>query len=102
MSDFSLPSFIAAKGTGTLLRIVISPQAKRSVIVGPHADRLKVSISAPPVDGKANREVVVFFSKLTRIPKSKISLVKGERSREKTMYFQEIEPEELVRRLEIT
>ena len=46
-------------------------------------DRLKVRIAAPPVDGSANLEVTRFFSKLLKIPKSAISIIRGQTSQNK-------------------
>ena len=67
------------------LRVYIQPNAHKSEIVGFHNGELKLKICSPPVDGKANKEVIKFLSKLFGIAKSKVLLLKGEKSRHKVI-----------------
>ena len=76
-----------AKQGGVLLRIYVQPRASRNMICGTHGDSLKVAITAPPVDGKANKAVLQFFATLFSIPKREIVLRSGEHSRSKTLMF---------------
>ena len=48
-------------------------------------DRLKIALAAPPVDGKANRELIAFLAKRLGLPKTAIDLVKGQNSRMKSV-----------------
>lgn len=48
-------------------------------------DRLKVTITAPPVDGKANAHLIRWFAKLCKVPKSSVEVVSGEANRNKTI-----------------
>jgi uncharacterized protein (TIGR00251 family) len=66
-----------------LIELYIQPGAKVSQIVGCHDGRLKIKISSPPVDGKANQEVVDFFAKLFNIARRDVELISGEKSRNK-------------------
>lgn len=66
-----------------IIDIYVQPGAKISQIIGIHGERLKIKISSPPVDGKANHEVIEFFSQLLNISRRDISLVSGEKSRNK-------------------
>ena len=68
---------------GLLLRLYIQPKASRDSLVGLHGDELKVAITAPPVDGKANSHLITFLAKQFRVPKSQVIVVKGETSRHK-------------------
>ena len=70
-------------GADLRLRIFLQPKAAKDHIVGLHADELKVSITAPPVDGQANAHLLKFLSKLFNVPKSSIVLEKGELNRHK-------------------
>ena len=68
------------------LALKVIPNAKKSEAVGweedPRAGRaLKLRIAAPPVEGKANKVVVLFLSAWLDIPRSSISLLRGESSR---------------------
>jgi len=65
------------------LKVYINPKAKKNEIVGIFNGYLKIKISSPPVEGKANKTLLQFLSKLFNIPKSKIKIAKGEKSKEK-------------------
>lgn len=61
------------------------PGAKRSQISGLHGERLKVALAAPPVDGKANAELLRFFAQLLALPRAKVVLASGATSRDKRL-----------------
>ncbi|MCE0494126.1 DUF167 family protein YggU [Vibrio salinus] len=65
------------------LRLYIQPKASRDSIIGIHGDELKVAITAPPVDGKANACLIKFLSKQCKVAKSHITIEKGEQGRHK-------------------
>ena len=73
------------KSGDVLLRIHVQPKSSRNKIVGLHGDALKISITAPPTDGKANSELIVFLAKKLGIPKADISLKSGRQSRNKSL-----------------
>ena len=66
-----------------LLTVYIQPRASRNRIAGLHGDALKICITAPPVDNKANGAVIDFLSKFFKISKSNISIKSGKQSRTK-------------------
>ncbi|WP_370737050.1 DUF167 family protein YggU [Vibrio gazogenes] len=66
-----------------ILRLYIQPKASRDNIVGLHGDELKIAITAPPVDGKANAHLIKFLSKQFKVAKSSIEIEKGELGRHK-------------------
>ncbi|MDF0532792.1 YggU family protein [Shewanella yunxiaonensis] len=66
-----------------LLCLYIQPKASRDQWVGIHGDELKVAITAPPVDGKANAHLEKWLAKAFRVPKSQVQIVKGELGRHK-------------------
>lgn len=68
-----------------MLHILVQPKAGKDDIVGPHGDELKVRVKAPPVDGEANQALIKFFSKIFKVPKSRITIVSGEASRHKRL-----------------
>ncbi len=68
------------------IKIRVIPRAKKNEIVGEMPDgALKIKLKAPPVDGKANGELVKFLSEEFGIAKSKIEIVRGEKGRNKTI-----------------
>lgn len=68
---------------GLVIQLHIVPNAKKSEIVGIHGAALKIKISSPPVDGKANEEIIRFFSSLFGIPKNHVELLSGATSKSK-------------------
>lgn len=65
--------------------IYVQPGAKKSCYVGIHDNRPKIKIAAIPSDNAANIEVCKFFAEILNIPKSKVSIFKGNTSRLKTL-----------------
>jgi uncharacterized protein (TIGR00251 family) len=84
---------------GVQLQLHVQPGASRTGIAGLHGDALKVRITAPPADGRANRELLDFLAEVLGVARSRIALVKGESGRRKTVVVQGIELEETRRRL---
>lgn len=74
---------------GLRLRIFLQPKASRDQIVGLHDGELKITITAPPVDGQANAHLFKLLSKLFKVPKSSIVLEKGELQRHKQIFIPE-------------
>ena len=69
-----------------LLNIRVQPRASQDEIVGPHGtDSLKVRITAPPVDGKANAHLIKFLAKAFGVPKNQVELIKGSTGRDKRL-----------------
>lgn len=73
------------QGTALLLNVHVQPGASRDEIVGMHGDRVKIRISAPPVDGKANRHLIEFLADSFGVPRAQVTLVRGESARTKTV-----------------
>lgn len=69
----------------TYLNVHIQPRAKKTEIVGMHGDKLKIKIAAPPVDNLANEELIKFLAQHYDIPKNKIELIRGHKSRDKVL-----------------
>ena len=80
-------SVIHAGDNGALLNIRLTPKAKKDQIGPIHDDRLKISVTSPPVEGKANKHLIRILSKKTGVAKSSIEIVSGETAREKTVLF---------------
>lgn len=73
------------QGTSLTLDLQIQPGAARDEFVGAHGERLKVRITAPPVEGRANRHLVDYLAEAFGVPRSRITLVRGETGRAKTV-----------------
>jgi len=68
-----------------VLRCHVQPKSSRDEIVGLHDDRLKVRITAPPVEGKANRHLVAFLARAFGVSRSAVSIVEGDSGRRKVV-----------------
>lgn len=68
-----------------MLHLHVQPKGSKSRIVGLHDGRLKLSVSSPPVDGKANKAVVAFLASLLGVHKNDVELKSGLQSRKKTV-----------------
>jgi len=64
--------------------ILVQPRASR-VALSLHGDLLKVAVTAPPVDGKANAAVIEALAGALRVPRSAIEIARGETGRRKTV-----------------
>ena len=65
------------------LRLHLQPKAKKDEFVGPHGDALKIRITAPPVDGKANAHLVKFLAHQFGVSQRQVQIVAGDSSRQK-------------------
>ena len=68
---------------GILLSIRVVPRAGRSGLAGTRGDALLVRLHAPPVEGAANAELIGVIATALDVPKRAVSIVAGERSRQK-------------------
>lgn len=80
-----MASWYRREGNSLYLQLHVRPGAKKNEYAGLHGDRLKLKIHAPPVDGKANAELVEFISQQFNIGKSSITLLHGTQGRDKTL-----------------
>lgn len=68
-----------------VLHVYVQPRASRDEVVGPHGNYLKVRITAPPVEGKANTHLLKFLAKVFGVSHQQISLVSGQQGRHKQL-----------------
>ena len=71
------------QGEDLLLRLYLQPKASRDQFIGLHGEELKITITAPPVDGKANAHLIKFLSKQFSVAKNALQVEKGLQSRHK-------------------
>ena len=70
---------------GVRFSVRVHPRAKKNAITGEVGGAIKLAITAPPVDGKANQACIDFFAKFLKVPRSSITIAAGETSRNKTL-----------------
>lgn len=73
------------EGPDLWLAVHIQPGARQDGIVGPHGDRLKIRITAPPADGKANAHLIRFLADCFGVPAADVELLAGNGGRDKRL-----------------
>jgi uncharacterized protein (TIGR00251 family) len=66
-----------------ILKVYLQPKSSKNEVVGPYRDGIKVKVTAPPTEGKANEALIKFLAKEFKISASSIEILKGHNSREK-------------------
>ncbi|MGI9104426.1 MAG: DUF167 domain-containing protein [Terriglobales bacterium] len=85
--------------SGALFAVKIHPRAKKNAITGVLGDALKLSLTAPPVEGRANAACIEFLAELLNLPRSSITIAAGESSRNKVIRVAGLTAAEVQRRL---
>ena len=83
------------------LTVKVHPRARRSALAGRLGDAWKLSLAAPPVDGKANDECVRFLAEFAGVPRARVRIVTGLTSRLKVVEIEGVPQEDLERRLSV-
>jgi hypothetical protein len=84
---------------GVTFAIKVHPRAKKNAITGELGDALKVALTAPPVEGKANEACIEFFAKLLEVPRSSVTIAAGQASRNKVIRVVGLSAVEIEKRL---
>ena len=71
--------------SGITFAVKVHPRAKKNAITGEGGDALKLALTAPPADGKANDACIEFFAKLLNLPRSSVTIAAGQTSRNKVI-----------------
>jgi len=72
---------------GCTVSVRVHPGAKRDAVTGTHADAIKIALSSPPVDGRANDALIAFIAEQLRLPRTRIALLSGVSSRSKVLHI---------------
>ncbi|HJX85835.1 MAG TPA: DUF167 domain-containing protein [Candidatus Angelobacter sp.] len=91
-----IPIQETAKGLTFAVRV--HPRARKNAITGTVGDALKLALTAPPVDGKANQGVVEFLAGLFQIPRASVTIASGASSRNKVVRITGATAEQLRRK----
>jgi uncharacterized protein (TIGR00251 family) len=76
---------IHESGAGVSFAVKVHPRARKDAITGELGDALKVSLTTPPVEGRANEACIEFFAKLLKVPRSSVTIASGQTSRNKVI-----------------
>ena len=76
---------INESGDGVTLQVRLHPRAKKDAITGEHGEALKIALTAPPVEGRANEALIAFLAALLKVPRASVSIAAGQSSRNKVV-----------------
>lgn len=85
-SDSEQPAY-RWDGKNLVLCIAVQPRASNNVLVGIHGQQIKVRLTAPPVEGKANQALVKQLAQWFKVPVSQISIQQGQTSKHKIVHI---------------
>ena len=83
---------LRATASGCTLNVRVHPGARRNAITGTHDGALKISLTTPPTDGRANAALISFLAETLNIPRAAITLTTGATSRTKTLHLEALTP----------
>ena len=86
---------ISEDGNGVRLRVYVQPRGAKNEILGMQGDALKIRVTSPPVEGAANHELTRFLAGLLDVPRSRIEILTGHKSRYKTIRISDASPEQI-------
>ncbi|MCE9566654.1 MAG: DUF167 domain-containing protein [Planctomycetes bacterium] len=90
-----MPITITAHAEGATLAVRAQPGAKRNAVLGEQANALKVAVTAPPEDGRANAAITELLREWLGVKRSQVELMGGPTNRNKTFLIRGMTPEEL-------
>jgi uncharacterized protein (TIGR00251 family) len=90
-----------ATGAGVSIRVYVAPRSSANRVLGLHNGALKIALTAPPVEGAANKALMEFLAKLLGVPRSSVALISGETSRNKVVSVEGLAPGDAKRKLGI-
>ena len=92
--------FFRTDKNGVALALYVQPKASKNRFMGLHGEAVKLAVTAPPTDGKANKAVIDFLASFFKIPKSAVTIKSGQQSRKKRVCLVGISQVEVKKKLD--
>jgi uncharacterized protein (TIGR00251 family) len=89
-----------SKELRTEIKVRLLPRSSRNRLVGRRGDEIRVKVTAPPVDGRANKALIDCLAKELAIPKKSFEIISGKKSRLKTVRIHNVSPDQVLPFLE--
>jgi uncharacterized protein (TIGR00251 family) len=86
---------------GVTFAVKVHPRARKNAITGELGDALKLSLTTPPIDGRANQACVEFFAKLLKVPQSSVTIASGLSSRNKVVRVAGLTADQVLERIAV-
>jgi uncharacterized protein (TIGR00251 family) len=94
-----MPITIAPHTEGSLLSVRAQPGARKNAVVGEHGGALKIAVTAPPEDGRANEAITEVLRGWLELKRSQVELIGGKTNRNKQFLIRGLTPDELMVRV---
>ena len=85
--------------SGATFAVKVHPRARQNAINGEIGDALKLSLTAPPIEGRANEACIEFLAKLLKLPRSSVTIASGHKSCRKVIRVDGLSAEEVRKRI---
>lgn len=96
----SINDYFKITGNDIVIKVKIVPGSSKNKIVGVYNDALKITITTPPVEGKANKKCITYLAKYFNVAKSKVEIISGQTSKNKLIKIYDISQENFLERIE--
>jgi len=93
-------NYFKITGNDIIIKFKIVPGSSKNKIIGAYNDALKITIAAPPVEGKANKKCIAYLAKYFNVAKSKIEIISGKTSKNKLIRIYDINQKEFLDKIE--
>jgi len=90
---------VSFSGNIAKISLRVYPNASRNEVTGFTDEVLRVKVSAPPIKGKANKELIAFLSRLLGVGRGSVNIIKGHTTRNKVVAIDGLSREEVIKRL---
>lgn len=87
-------------GNDIIIKVKIVPGSSKNKIIGVYNGSLKITITTPPVEGKANKKCIAYLAKYFDVAKSKIEIISGQTSKNKLIKIYDISQKEFLEKIE--
>jgi uncharacterized protein (TIGR00251 family) len=84
---------------GATFQVRVQPRAKKNAIAGEVGEALKLALTAPPVEGRANEACIAFLAELLNVSRSSVTIASGQNSRNKVIRVAGLSAEQVAQRL---
>ena len=81
--------FLQENPQGITLKVFVQPGSSKNMITGIYGDAIKIKLTAPPVDGAANKMCIKFLAKCFKVPKTSLEIISGHTSRTKCVFYKQ-------------
>lgn len=92
-------NYFKITGNDIRIKVKIAPGSSKNKIIGVYDDSLKITITAPAVEGKANKKCIAYLAKYFDIAKSKIEIISGKNSKNKLIKIYDINQKEFLEKI---